>query len=209
MVTANVVDSKLNTVAEVTLSPAIFEIEPHGPIVHDIVRAQLAARRRGTAKTKTRGEVNASGSKPYRQKGTGRARRGTNRSPLIEGGGTVFGPMPRSYALNIPKKIKKLGIVSALAQKFKQGDFIIINELMVESGKTKDFVALWQSIVQGQQVKTLFVIPAKNESLWRSSRNVNCVKLTLPDKLNVYDLLYYPKLVITQSALERVQEVYS
>jgi len=209
MVTANVVDINLKSVGTVTLSDDIFAREPHGSIVHDIVRTQLAARRRGTAKTKTRGEVNASGAKPYRQKGTGRARRGTNRSPLLVGGGTIFGPTPRSYDLKIPKKIRKLGIMSALSQKLKDGDLIILDEMTIGSGKTKDFVEIWQNLVRARNTKTLFVIPEKNDALWRSSRNIGCVKLTLPDKLNVFDLLYYSKLVMTQAALARVQEVYS
>ncbi|MFC1850707.1 50S ribosomal protein L4 [candidate division CSSED10-310 bacterium] len=208
MPTVNVVDTNLNKVEEVTLSDSIFNQEPHHYAMQQVVRAQMATKRRGTAKTKSRGEVTYTNAKLYRQKGTGRARAGSERSPIRVGGGVIFGPMPRSFAINVPRKVRRIGIISALSQKFKSNDLIIVEHCAVESGKTRDFVEQWQKLVQGQKVKTLFVIPQKDEMMWRSTRNVKLVKLTFPDKLNVYDLLYYQKLVITREALTKIEEVY-
>lgn len=208
MANINVVNTNLKDIEEIAISDSIFNVDIHEHVIYQIVTSQMAARRRGTAKTKTRGEVSASNVKPYRQKGTGRARLGTNRSPLLVGGGTIFGPIPRTFKKRLPKKVMRLGILSALSLKYKENNLTILDNLEVESAKTKDFVSIWQKLVNNKNVKTLFVIPKKNENLWLSSRNVGLVKITFPEKLNVYDLLHYDKLIILKSSLQKIEEVY-
>lgn len=208
MATVNVVDKNSNAVEEVSLSDKIFQQKPHEQIVHEVVRGQMAARRAGTSKAKTRGEVNRTNAKPYRQKGTGRARAGSERSPIRVGGGVIFGPAPRSFAYKIPKKIRRKAVVSVLSQKLADGNIIVVDDMNIESGKTKDFVSVWHNLVGGQKMKTLIILPEKNDTLWRSCRNIGLVKLTFADKLSVYDLLHYDKIIMTKHALPKIEEVY-
>jgi large subunit ribosomal protein L4 len=207
MATINVVDINNNTVESISLSDGVFQQQPKGHILHLVVRGQRAVRRSGTAKTKTRGEVRLTGAKMYRQKGTGRARAGSGRSPVRVGGGIAFGPVPRSYAFKIPKKVRRTGVISALSQKLSEGNLIVVDRLSSETGKTKAFLDTWLKLI-GERAKTLIVIPEKDEMLWRSCRNIPEVKLTFAGKLSVYDLLNYSKLIIVRPALQKIEEVY-
>lgn len=208
MTTIDVVDAQKNTINTIALSDAVFNRDVHQHAIYTMVREHNAVRRRGTAKTKTRGEVSLSGSKLYRQKGTGRARAGSARSPLRIGGGTIFGPMPRTYGFKVPRKVRKLAIASILSHKAKTGDLLVVDAIKNESGKTRDFVELWRRLVDSKDGNTLFVLPEKDEMLWRSSRNIPGVKISFPDRLTAYDLLYYRKVVIALPALAKIEEVY-
>jgi large subunit ribosomal protein L4 len=172
--------------------------------VSDAVVAYLAAQRQGNAKTKRRGEVSGGGKKPWRQKGTGRARAGSIRSPLWRHGGVVFGPQPRDWSLKLTKKVKALAFRKALSERLAAGDVLVLDELKVDSGKTKDFVRVLSNLkLEGN---TLVVSTDTDEKLVRASRNVPTVQLTRPEFLNPYLLLRFDHIVLTAPAFERVTE---
>lgn len=166
--------------------------------VHDLVVAFGANRRSGTACAKTRGEVKASGKKPYRQKGTGNARRGGNASPLHRGGGVVFGPRPRDYSKDVPKKVRRLAFARALTARIEAGDVLMSGPLAVADGKTKSLVASLSKITDARKV---LVIGSFDETTFRAARNVQPVLLMSPEEVNVEHLLYYDKIVITENGL--------
>ncbi len=166
--------------------------------VHDLVVAFGANRRSGTACAKTRGEVKASGKKPYRQKGTGNARRGGNASPLHRGGGVVFGPRPRDYSKDVPKKVRRLAFARALTARIEAGDVLVSGPLAVADGKTKSLVAAVAKIVDAKKV---LVIGSFDELTFRAARNVQPLLLMSPEEVNVEHLLYYDKIVITEDSL--------
>lgn len=172
--------------------------------VHDVVVAYLAAQRSGTACTKTMGEVAGSGKKPWRQKGTGRARAGSFASPLWRGGGVVFGPKPRDWRLKVTKATKRLAFQKALSERLKAGDVVILNDLKLNSPKTKEFLGVMSALqLEGT---ALIVAPAADRNLILASRNVPDVEVTTSDTLNTYQLLRFAKLIFTRDAFEKIEQ---
>ncbi|RQD77429.1 MAG: 50S ribosomal protein L4 [Candidatus Syntrophonatronum acetioxidans] len=200
-------DTEGNQVGEVDLSPDIFDVKVNEALMHDVVLMQLANRRRGTASTKTRGEVRGGGRKPWRQKGTGRARHGTIRSPLWIGGSVTFGPKPRSFAFNIPKKAKRLAIKSALTSKVKAGTLKVVDDLSLEEPKTREMFKILKKLNSGKKV--LLVTSGQDTNVVKSARNIPGVKTLPAYKLNVYDILNCENLILTKEALERAEEVFA
>ncbi len=190
-------------VGEVELNESLFglTVKPH--ILHDIVKMQLANRRAGTACTKTRSEIRGSGAKPYRQKGTGRARAGTRKSPLWRSGGTVFGPKPRDYSLKFPKKLRRLGLCMALSARFSEENLLVLDEFQMEGIKTKNFLDVMEIL---KIDNGLIVVPEKDEILEKSSRNIPGFKVLPVEGLNVYDVLHHHRLVVLKSSLDKLEE---
>ncbi len=196
------IDNKI--VGEVELDDAVFKAAINEPVMHQVVNMQLANRRRGTACTKERAEVRGGGRKPWKQKGTGRARSGSNNSPLWVGGGVTFGPKPRSYAFSVPKKMKRIALKSALSNKLHEGGLTVIKELNFEKPCTKHLAEIIQQLdVCG---RVLIVENEKNENLIKSSRNIQKVKVLSVAGLNVYDILLADKLMIVQPAIRAIKE---
>jgi len=197
----DVVDTSRNKVAQIDVSDTIFDAPVREHLFHDVVRMQLAGRRSGTAATKTRSEVSGGGKKPWTQKGTGRARAGSSRSPLWRGGGTMFGPSPRSYEYAVPKKVRKLALCSALSMKRKENKMLIVDKLELQEIKTATFVNLLRQL----GFSNVLIIAQENSNLEKSARNVPQVKVLRPEGLNVYDVLRYENLIITQPCVEKIQ----
>jgi len=198
----DVINLQKEKVAEIDLSDLVFDVEVKPHLVHRIVVWQLAKRRRGTASTKDRSKVNFSTHKLYRQKHTGRSRAGSRRSPLRVGGGTIFGPTPRSYAISLPKKVRKLALKSALTQSLRDGKLMVLESFPMENIKTQEFVSQFAGL---QLPKALIVIGGKDEKLEKSARNVPRVKILRAVGLNVYDILHYQNLVFLQSSLPIIE----
>ena len=193
-------------VGEMELSDSVFGIEPNEAVVHQVVKAQLANRRVGTASTKTLGMVRGGGRKPWRQKGTGRARVGSRRSPIWRGGGTVFGPHPRDYSIRIPKKVRRLALKSVLSDKLNNGEIVVLEALSFEEPKTKRIIEVLNALNVFE--KALVVTADGDINVTKSARNIPGVKPVRADFINVYDLLAYDKLVITKDAVAKMEEVY-
>jgi large subunit ribosomal protein L4 len=193
-------------VGELELSEDIFGFEVNEAILHDAVVAQLARRRLGTHDTKTRSEVRGGGRKPWRQKGTGRARVGSIRSPIWRGGGTVFGPHPRDYGYSLPRKVRRQALKSALSAKVNAGDIVVLDTLTMEAPKTREMVEILGNLKVND---ALLVTAAKDEAVEKSARNIPNIKTLVANGLNVYDILAYDKLVITKDAVTRVEEVFA
>ncbi len=187
------------------LSAAVFEAPVKTHLLYEAVKWQMNAKRSGTACTKTRGEVAGGGRKPWRQKGTGRARQGSIRAPHWVGGGTVFGPRPRSYATKLPKKARKAALRAALSARLKDGDMVVVDELRLEDHKTKSAKAMLQSLGLWEK-KLLIVVPQIDFFLDRSTSNLPFVKVIPVEGLNVYDLLNAEVVLCTQSAIDRIEE---
>lgn len=194
-------------VGEIELNPSVFDVEINETLMHNAVLMHLANRRQGNASTKTRSEVRGGGRKPWRQKGTGRARHGTIRSPLWVGGGTTFGPRPRNYGFTMPKKAKKLAIKSALTSKVKSGSLKILEKLAFEEPKTKEMARVLNSLKAADKV--LVVTGESNSSVVKSARNIPGVKTLPAYQLNVYDILNCKNLILTQEAVNRAEEVFA
>lgn len=192
-------------IGDIELKEDIFGAEINETAMHDVVVMQLANRRLGTHDTKTRAEVSGGGKKPWRQKGTGRARAGSTRSPIWRTGGIVFGPHPRSYKYTMPKKIKRVAIKSALSSKVKSGGIIVLDELSLQQPKTKDMVAILSNL--NIDKKALVVTAGVDVNVVKSARNIPGVTSTFASSLNVYDILNHDKLVITRDAVSKVEEV--
>lgn len=200
MLVQDVVNWKKEKVGKVELDPKIFGREVSKDLLHEVVRWQLASRRQGTHMTKTKGLVSGGGKKPFKQKGTGGARQGSSRSILMPGGGTAFGPQPRSYAYALPKKMRKLALSVALSYLVKEGKFTVVNEID-STGKTKDMYTK----LTGLGLKKAFVVDVdSNEDASRASRNLAKFKYTSVAGLNVFDLLKYDNVVLSQNAIEKV-----
>ncbi len=199
---AGVYDIENNKVSEVALNDAVFDAEVNESVLYEVVKMQLAARRRGTAETKERGEISGGGKKPWRQKGTGRARSGTSRSPLWRGGGTVFGPHPRDYSFKVSKKVRKKALVSALTLKYRGNQMVILKDFPLEEIKTKKFVEVVQRF--GWE-KVLFVLDKSYPVLEKSSRNIKNVKMMRSEGLNVYDLLKYEHVVLLEPSVKLIE----
>ena len=194
-------------VSSVELKEEIFGIEPNENIVHSVLVNFLANQRQGTQSTKTRAEVSGGGRKPWRQKGTGRARQGSIRAPQWIKGGIALGPKPRKYTYRINKKEKRLAIKSLLSSKVLENKLVVIDSLPFKEIKTKQMVnALTNNKIEG---KTLIMLPEKNEIVQKSARNIEGVKTTLVNTINVYDLLKYTKLVVTLDTIKKLEEVYA
>ena len=203
----DVYDIQGKKVSTVDLKDEIFGIEPNEAVVHSVLVNFLANQRQGTQNTKTRSEVSGGGRKPWRQKGTGRARQGSIRAPQWIKGGIALGPKPRSYKYTVNKKEKRLAIKSCLSSKVLEKELTVVDSLPLKEIKTKEMVnALNNLKVEG---KTLILLPEKNETVQKSARNIEGVKTTLVNTINVYDLLKYKNLVITLDTVKKLEEVYA
>lgn len=203
MATVKVYDQSHQETGETTLAPEVFEIEPRAEILNFVVRAQMAARRAGTHNAKTRGQVSGGGVKPWKQKGTGRARAGSNRSPIWRGGAIVFGPQPREYGFKVNSKIRSLAMRMALSSRLKSDALLVVNSLEIVEPKTKLFAKIAAAL--GLK-KALVVLPEKNEILMRASGNLPGVTVTTPDQLSVWQILKHKQLVLMQGAIEPIEE---
>ena len=201
----NVYDMTGKQVGEIELSEAVFGIEPNESVVHDVVKNHLANCRQGTQSALTRAEVSGGGIKPWRQKGTGRARQGSTRSPQWRHGGVVFAPKPRCYRQSINKKVRRLAMKSALSSKANENEIIVFDALDIAAPKTKEMVKVLKAV---DVEKALIVLPEKDEIVERAASNIPGVKTTLVGTLNVYEILKYEKLILTKEALAKVEEVY-
>lgn len=202
MATVDVINIKGDKVSQAELPDEIFNVPVNGPVLHQVVKAQLAARRSGTACVKNRSDVTGSSRKLYRQKGTGRARKGNIKSPVLRGGGVVFGPHPRSYEQKVPKKVRKLALKMALTSKLQDNELMVLDRFELAQIKTKDFVAAVQTL---EVSKALIVTVEKNANLELSSRNVPGVKIIRCEGLNVYDILKYDKLILLEEAVKGIE----
>ena len=200
----SVLSDQREKVGEISLPAVISEQPQREHLLFETVRMQLANRRSGTAATKTRAHVRGGGRKPWRQKGTGRARAGSNRSPVWVGGATVFGPQPRSYAYRMPRSARKTALRAALAQKLRQDDVVVIDAIQFDEPKTKQMVTLLAQLEMGDSV--LLVLADADVNVQKSARNLPGVKVLLSQGLNVYDLLRYRKILVTQAAMQQISE---
>jgi len=194
-------------VGEIELNDNVFGVEVNEHVLYEVVKNQLANKRQGTQSALTRSEVRGGGRKPWRQKGTGRARHGTIRSPLWAGGGVIFAPKPRDYRYTLPKKVRRLAMKSALSSKVNANDMIVLDELALTTPKTKDMINILKSL--NVEKKALIVMAGKNDAVIKSANNIPGVETALVNTLNVYDILKYDKFIITKDAVEKVEEVYA
>ena len=192
-----------NKTGKVALLNEVFNIEVKPAILHSVIINYLSSQRKGTASTKGRAEVQGGGRKPWRQKGTGRARAGSIRSPLWRGGGITFGPKPRDYSYSIPKKMKRLAVKGVLSSKLKSGEFVVLDELKLTQPKTKELA----KILQGFKVQKPLLLVNEDESvIKRAARNLPNVNVSSPLQVNAYTLLNYDKIIVTKKALINIQE---
>ncbi len=194
-------------IGDIELNADIFAIDVNQFVLHDAVKNYLANQRQGTQSAKTRSEVRGGGKKPFKQKGTGRARQGTTRAPHYVGGGVAFAPKPRDYSYKLPKRVKRLALFSALSSKVAAGEVIVVDELSMEAPKTKDMIKILSNIKTDK--KSLVVLPDVDENVVRSTTNIPGVLTTYVGSLNVYDILNHNSFVITKKALEVIEEVYA
>jgi large subunit ribosomal protein L4 len=202
MAVADVFNIEKKKVAEVDLNDAVFGAEVNEAVIYDVVKMQLASKRSGTAATKRRSDISGGGKKPWRQKGTGRARSGSSRSPIWRKGGVVFGPHPRDYAYSVPKKIRKKALISALSMKFKDQKMVILKEFPMEKISTKVF----QKVVDLFDFKkALFVLDSHDDVLLKSSRNIKNVKMIRSEGINVYDILNHEHLILLEPSVKKIE----
>ncbi|MCW7752437.1 50S ribosomal protein L4 [Desulfobotulus sp. H1] len=202
MAVVDVWNQKGEKVSELELSDSVFNVEVKPAVLHEVVKMQLATRRAGTACVKNRSDIKGSTRKLFRQKGTGRARRGDIKSPLLRGGGVVFGPHPRSYAYSLPKKIRQLALKMALSSKLKNDNVKVLDDLSLDGIKTKNFVSVMEAL---KTRKTLIVISEENRNLELSARNIPGVKVLKSEGLNVYDILRYDDLLLVPSSVQSIE----
>ncbi len=188
------------------LSDEIFGIEPNNDVMSIVVRNQLANRRQGTQKTKTRSETSGGGKRPYRQKGTGRARHGSTRSAQYVGGGTIFGPTPRSFSYTVPKKVRRLALKSALSSKFADSKMIVVEDMNLGEVKTAAVAKALKDL--GAGASSLVVLEGANKNAELSARNIKDVKTAYVNTINVFDILKYDSFIATKAAVEKIEEVY-
>jgi large subunit ribosomal protein L4 len=193
-------------VGEMELSDNVFGVKVNQHVLYEAVKNYLANQRQGTQAAKTRSEVRGGGRKPYRQKGTGRARQGSIRAPHFVGGGVAFAPKPRDYSYKLPKKVKRLAMKSALSSKVQNNEIVVLEELAMDAPKTKDMVSILNNINSSK--KALIVLSEKNDNVIKSARNIKGVTTTLVNNLNVYDILKYDSFVVTKEAVQKIEEVY-
>jgi len=202
----DVINRENKSIGSIDLPQEIFGAEVKRGLLHEVVRNYLANQRQGSASTRTRGLVRGGGRKPYRQKGTGRARAGSIRSPLWKGGGIVFGPLPRDYSYKLPKKVKWAALSSALSAKLSDGEVVVVDELTVPEPKTRLLVGVLK--VLGLNNSTLIIIPEKDVALELAARNIPMVDVVRVSELNVYTILSHEKVILTKGAVEKMKEVY-
>ncbi|TQQ84298.1 50S ribosomal protein L4 [Peptacetobacter hominis] len=203
----NVMNVQGQNVGEIELCDSIFNVEVNSHVLYEAVKCQLANRRQGTQSAKTRAEVRGGGRKPWKQKGTGRARQGSTRSVQWVGGGVAFAPKPRSYKYTLPKKVRRLAMKCALSSKVQNNEIIVLDALNMDAPKTKEFAAILNNIKASK--KALVVMADKNENVIKSARNIEGVQTSLVNTLNVYDILNHDTFVITTDAVKKVEEVYA
>ena len=200
-----VYDISGKTDGEIELSDNTFGQEVNNHVLHEVVKAYLANQRQGTQSALTRSEVRGGGIKPWRQKGTGRARQGSTRAPQWRHGGVVFAPKPRDYTIRVNKKVKRLAMKSALSSKVQDTDLIVFNELNLAAPKTKEMVKALDAV---KADRALIVLDGSNDTVERAARNIPGVKTTLVGTLNVYEILKYKKLILTEASAKKIEEVY-
>ena len=206
MPTIGLFNKEANKVGEIQLNDQIFAVEVNTDAIHQVVVAQLANKRQGTQSAKTRAEVRGGGIKPWRQKGTGRARQGSIRAPQWIKGGVVFAPKPRDYRMSIPKTMRRVAITSALTSKVLDNNMIVLESLELAAPKTKEMVNVLNAF---EAKKTLIVTAESNENVYKSARNIQGVDVLPVNNINVYDLLKFEKLIITKEAVNKIEEVYA
>ena len=207
MLKTNVYNMSGAVVGEIELSEAVFGVTPNAAVVHDVVKNHLANMRQGTQSALTRAEVSGGGRKPWRQKGTGRARQGSTRAPQWTHGGIVFAPKPRDYSYTLNKKAKRLALKSVLSDKAAQTNLVVIDSIKMDSVKTKDFAAFLKAV--GCETKTLVVTAAPDANVIKSGRNIPGCEITFANLINVYDVVNANKLVVDQAALAKIEEVFA
>ena len=207
MPSLSVVNMEGNNVGTIELADSVFGIEPNAAVMHQVVVSYLAAQRQGTQSTLTRTEVKGGGRKPWRQKGTGRARQGSTRAPQWTHGGIVFAPKPRDYRFSVNKKVRRLAMKSAFSSKAKENEIIVVDSITMDEYKTKTIVAMLNAI--GADKKALIVLPAVDSKVIKSANNIPGVKTAQVNTLNVYDILNADKLVIVKDAVSKIEEVYA
>ncbi|WP_373499144.1 50S ribosomal protein L4 [Desulfococcus sp.] len=202
MAVVDVLNSKGEKVSQVELSDEIFNVPVKPSVLHEVVTMQLASRRAGSASVKRRGDVRGSTKKLFRQKGTGRARRGDIKSPVLRGGGVVFGPSPKSYAYNVPKKVRRLALKMALSSKLQENELTVLDQLELDRIKTKAFAEVIRTL---DKSNVLLVTEAADEKLMLSSRNLPHVKVIRVEGLNVYDILKYKEIIVLEPAIKAIE----
>jgi len=202
MAVADVFNIEKKKVAKLELNDAVFGTELNDAVIYDVIKMQMAARRSGTASTKTRHDVSGGGKKPWRQKGTGRARAGTTRSPIWRGGGIVFGPHPRDYSYSIPKKMRRKALICALSMKLKQDKMLILKDFPMGKISTREFKGVVDLF--GLK-KALFVLDKDNTNLQKSSRNIKNIKMIRSEGINVYDILNHEHLVLLEPSIKKLE----
>ena len=207
MLKTNIYNMSGNVVGEIELSEAVFGVEVNESVVHDVVKNHLANKRQGTQSALTRAEVSGGGRKPWRQKGTGRARQGSTRAPQWTHGGIVFAPKPRDYSYTLNKKVKRLALKSALSAKAAEQNIIVIDSIKMEAPKTKEFAAFLAAV--GADCKCLVVTAAVDQNVVKSGRNIPGCEITFANLINVYDIVNAKKLVVDQAALAKIEEVFA
>ena len=191
----------------IELNEKVFGIEPNQNAVHAVVKNYLANRRQGTQSAKTRGDVRGGGRKPFRQKGTGRHRQGSTTDPSQIGGGVVFAPKPRSYRYTLPKKLRRLAMLSALSSKVKENEIIVLDQLTMSEPKTKEMIKVLGNVNAGR--KALIVMAEKDENVIRSAANIPGVRTALVSTMNVYEIINQTNFIVTKEAVKKIEEVYS
>ena len=207
MLKTNVLDMSGKVVGEIELSEAVFGITPNAAVVHDVVKNHLANCRQGTQSALTRAEVSGGGRKPWRQKGTGRARQGSTRAPQWTHGGIVFAPKPRDYGYTLNKKSRRLALKSVLSAKAAETAIVVIDAIKMEAPKTSEFAKFLKAV--GAEGKTLVVTAAADANVVKSGRNIPGCEVTFANLLNVYDVVNAGKLVVDQAALQKIEEVFA
>ncbi|BFT65931.1 MULTISPECIES: 50S ribosomal protein L4 [Parvimonas] len=203
----NVYNQLGEVVGDIELNEAIFGVEVNEHVVYEVVKNHLANRRQGTQSAKTRAEVRGGGRKPWRQKGTGRARQGSIRAPQWKGGGVVFAPKPRSYRYSVPKKVRRLAMKSVLSSKVLEGELRILDALTVDAFSTKKAKEILRNL--NLETKTMIVLPEGNDMIIKSFANLPKIETVVVDYMNVYDLMRFDNLVIVKDALSKIEEVYA
>ncbi|HAG44728.1 MAG TPA: 50S ribosomal protein L4 [Clostridium sp.] len=206
MPTLKVFNKEGKEVGDIQLNENIFDVEVSRDAMHQVVLAQLANKRQGTQSAKTRAEVRGGGIKPWRQKGTGRARQGSIRAPQWIHGGIVFAPKPRDYRVSVPKSMRRTAMKSALTSKVVENEMIVLESLNFEAPKTKEMIKVLNAF---EAKKTLIVVAESNENVYKSARNIPGVAVLPVNNLNVYDILKYEKFVVTKEAVSKIEEVYA
>lgn len=202
-----VLDMAGKKVSDIELNDSVFGIEPNMSAMHLLVVSYLANKRQGTQSTRTRSEVSGGGKKPWRQKGTGRARQGSTRAPQWYHGGIALGPKPRTYGINVNKKVRRLAMKSAFSSKVAAGEMTVVDSIKLDAIKTADMVKMLSAV--GAKKKVLVVLPEKDEVIYKSVRNIEGAKVSLVNTLNVYDILNCDSFIVAKDAVAKIEEVYA